>query len=66
MTQSNFRVLDDVGNVRSLQAGGYVQVVRDNTTLLITASSALLTALNGKEPSFIASGDDDEFQTIEV
>ena len=56
--QSNFRLLDDVGNVRSLQAGGYVQVVRDNTTLLITASSALQTALNGKQPSFTVSGDD--------
>ena len=33
-------------------------MVRDNTTLLITASSALQTVIDGKQPTFTVSGDD--------
>jgi hypothetical protein len=55
---NNFLLLDGALNLRSLQAGGYVQLVQNSTTLLITASSALQTALAGKQPSFTVSGDD--------
>jgi hypothetical protein len=55
---NNFLLLDGALNLRSLQAGGYIQLVQNSTTLLITASSALQTALAGKQPSFTVSGDD--------